>query len=116
MRVAVGTEISRPPHHGDSEGNVRICANDREELRQLRREYFQSAAQILPDQAVEPSQPGRIGHMIRPGSHAAKRIVHVPTQMLAYRGQVRNGLIDLQPMRQTGVGKIDEPDESHRHI
>src|SRR3974377_2454555 len=101
--IAIDAKINRPAHYCNREANFWILADYVQEIGQLRSEHFQPAAQIRSLQALETLQPLWVRQPIRPRSEAAKRIVVVPSEMLAHGSQVRKRAVDIQALRQVGM-------------
>src|SRR5215472_8741654 len=106
--IAIDAKINRPAHYCDREANFWILADYVQEIGQLRGEHFQPAAQIRPLQALEALQPLWVRHQISPWSEAAKRIVGVPSEMLAHGSQVRKRAIDIQALRQVWIAEVNQ--------
>ena len=79
----------------------------------MRGEHFQPAAQICSLEALKTLQPLWICHQIAPWSETAKRIVVVPSEMLAHGGQIRKRAVDIQALRQIGVLEVNQANKRH---
>jgi hypothetical protein len=75
---------------------------------QLRGEHFQPAAQVCSLQALKTLQPLWVRHQIGPWSEASKRIVVVPSEMLAHGGQVRKTAVDIQALWQVWIAEVNQ--------
>jgi len=106
--IAINAKINRPAHYCDREANFWILADYVQEIGQLRGEHFQPAAQIRSLQALKTLQPLWVRHQIGPWSEAAKRIVVVPSEMLAHGSQVRKRAVDIQALRQVGIAEVNQ--------
>src|SRR5215510_14335192 len=106
--IAIDAKINRPAHYCDREANFWILADDVQEIGQLRGKHFQPATQIRPFQLLKTLQPLWVRHQIGPWSEAAKRIVVVPSEMLAHGSQVRKRAIDIQTLRQVWIAEVNQ--------
>src|SRR6516164_278907 len=106
--IAIDAKINRPAHYCDREANFWILADYVQEIGQLRGEHFQPAAQICSLQALKTLQPLWVRHQIGPWSEAAKRIVGVPSEMLAHGSQVRKRAVDIQALRQVWIAEVNQ--------
>src|SRR5262247_1842085 len=106
--IAIDAKINRPAHYCDREANFWILADYVQEIGQLRGEHFQPAAQIRSLQALKTLQPLWVRHQIGPWSEAAKRIVGVPSEMLAHSSQVRKRAVDIQALRQVWIAEVNQ--------
>jgi len=106
--IAIDAKINRPAHYCDREANFWILADYVQEIGQLRGEHFQPAAQIRPLQALKTLQLLWVCHQIGPWSEAAKRIVVVPSEMLAHGSQVRKRAVEIQALRQVWIAEVNQ--------
>src|SRR5262252_4664016 len=106
--IAIDAKINRPAHYCDRETNFWILTDYVQEVGQLRGEHFQPAAHIRPLQALKTCQPLRARHQIGPWSEAAKRIVVVPSEMLAHGSQVRKRAVNIQALRQVWIAEVNQ--------
>src|SRR6516225_5313451 len=106
--IAIDAKINRPAHDCDREANFWILADYVQEIGQLRGEHFQPAAQIRPLQALKTPQPSWVRHQIGPWSEAAKRIVVVPSEMLAHGSQVRKRAVEIQALRRVWIAEVNQ--------
>src|SRR5215469_1697140 len=106
--IALDAKINRPAHYCDRESNFRILADYVHEIGQLRGEHFQPATQIRSLQALKTLQPLWVRHQIGPWSEAAKRVVVVPSEMLAHGSQVRKRAVDIQALRQVWIVEVNQ--------
>src|SRR5262249_58025516 len=89
----------------DREVNFWILADYVQEIGQLRGEHFQPAAQTRPLQAFKTLQPLWVRHQIGSWSEAAKRIVVVPSEMLAHGSQGRKRAAGIQALPQVWIAE-----------
>src|SRR5262245_31705425 len=106
--LAIDAKINRPAHYCNREANFWILADHVQEIGQLRGEHFQSASQIRSLEALKTLQPLWVRYQIGPWSEAAKRIVVVPSDMLAHGSQVRKRAVDIQALWQVWIAEVNQ--------
>ena len=78
------------------------------------REDLEPAGDVPTAQAREAGPPGRIGEQVGPRGEAPEPVAGVPPEVLADGGDVCQGPVGVEPLREPGIAEVDERDQRLR--